>query len=141
MSAILILVARHWRIGVVALALGVAGVWAAVMIHERNAARAESIRLTAQVADLKASNGSLQAAITTQNAAVDKLRTTLLNENAAAVARESAAAARGAQAVVAAGNRAAALEHSAVGAGCGAAITWANQQAMELGRWSPRKLR
>jgi len=128
-------VARHWRIGVVAIALAVAGAWAAVIIHERNAARAESARLEAQVADLKVSNGSMQAAIAAQNAAVDKLRTTLLSENAAAAARESAATVRGAQMMMTAGNRAAALEHSAVGAGCGAAVAWANRQAKELGAW------
>jgi len=126
---------RLWK--PVALALLIAAVlgYRALLLHERDTARAAAAHLSASLADAEASNAALQSAIATQNSAVAQLRTQLEQSARAAAARERAATANGAAVMRMAASGARALESARIDAGCAAAIRWGNAQAAELGQW------
>jgi len=124
-----------WRPVALALLVAAALGYRALLVHQRDAARAASAHLSASLADAEASNMALQNAVATQNSAVAQLRAELEEDQAAAAARERAAAADGQAAMRTAANGAAALKGARIEAGCAAAIRWGNAQAAELGRW------
>jgi hypothetical protein len=107
--------AQLWR--PIALALLVAAVlgYRALLLHQRDAARAAAAHAAAALADAEASNAALQSAIATQNSAVAQLRAQLAESAGQAAARERAAA--------------------RIDGGCAAAIRWGNAEALELARW------
>ena len=115
----------------VAAALG----YRALLVHQRDAARAEASHLSASLADAETSNTALQSAIASQNSAVAQLRAELEQGVRDATARERAATARGATAMRAAASGAQALQGARIEAGCAAAIRWGNAQAAELSQW------
>ncbi len=130
-----LLAAKLWKPVAIALLIAAAAGYRALLLHQRDAARAAVTHLSASLADAEASNAALQSAIATQNSAVAQLRTELEQGVQAAAARERAAAARGTAAMRTAASGARALEGARIDAGCAAAIRWGNAQAAELGRW------
>ena len=120
-----------------AIALLIAGAlgYRALLLHQRDAARAQATQLGASLADAEASNAALQSAIATQNSAVAEMRAELEQGVKAAAARERAATAAGTAAMHTAASGARALEGARIDAGCAAAIRWGNARAAELGRW------
>jgi hypothetical protein len=115
----------------IAAALG----YRALLVHQRDTARAEVTHLSASLADAEASNTALQSAIATQNSAVVQLQTQLEQSGRDAAAREGAAAAKGVAVMRTATSGAQVLERARIDTGCAAAIRWGNAQAAELGRW------
>ena len=79
----------------IALLIAAALGYRALLLHQRDAARAAAAHLSASLADAEASNAALQSAIATQNSAVAQLRAELEQGVQAAAARERAATARG----------------------------------------------
>ncbi len=129
------LAAKLWQPVALALLIAAALGYRALLLHQRDAARAAATHLSASLADAEASNAALQSAIATQNSAVAQLRAELEQGVQAAAARERAATAVGTAAMRTAASGARALERARIDAGCAAAIRWGNAQAAELGRW------
>jgi hypothetical protein len=130
------LAAKLWQPVALALLIAAALGYRALLLHQRDAARAAVTHLSASLADAEASNAALQSAIAAQNSAVAQLRAELeQGVQAAAAARERAATAMGTAAMRTAASGARALEGARIDAGCAAAIRWGNAQAAELGRW------
>jgi len=129
------LAAQLWKPVAVALLIAAALGYRALLLHQRDTARAEAAHLSASLADAEASNAALQSAIATQNSAVAQLRTQLEQGTQAAAAREHAATANGEAVMRTAASGAQALEGARIDAGCAAAIRWGNAQAAELSRW------
>lgn len=130
-----LLAGQLWRPALIALLIAAVLGYRALLVHQRDTARAADAHLTASLADAEASNAALQSAIAAQNSAVAQLKTQLKQSTAAAAAREHAAAAAGATAMRAAASGAQTLERARIAAGCMAAIQWGNAQGAELGRW------
>src|ERR1700730_15600184 len=82
-------------LGLAALVAGLVG-YRALLVHQRDAARAQVQTLEEQKAGLAQANVSMQQAIARQNQAIDELRTKAAEAVKAAHAREADAAARGA---------------------------------------------
>jgi hypothetical protein len=122
------LAGQLWKPVALALLITAALGYRALLLHQRDAARAAGAHLRTELADAEASNAALQSAIAAQNSAVAQLRAQL-EEGV------RAAAARGAAAMRSATSGARALEDARIEAGCAAAIRWGNAQAAELGRW------
>src|SRR5512146_927417 len=130
-----LLAEQLWKPVAIALLIAAALGYRALLVHQRDAARAAAAHLSASLADAEASNAALQSAIATQNSAVMQLRAQLEQGARAAATRERAAAARGAAAMRSAASGARALQDARIEAGCAAAIRWGNARAAELGRW------
>ena len=107
----------------------------ALLVHQRDAARAEAGQLKGQVAALQVSNHALSGSIAEQNAAIESLREREQSATVAAANREAERANAAAAAMRTATARAQALIHAAVPSGCEGAIRWGNAQGPELGRW------
>ena len=129
------LAGQLWKPVAVAMLLAAALGYRALLLHQRDTARASAAHLSAALADAEASNTALQSAIAVQNSAVAQLRAQLDASARSAAAREQAAAVRGAAAMRTAASGARAMEDARIAAGCAAAIRWGNAQAPELGRW------
>jgi hypothetical protein len=129
------LMAGLWKPVAIALLIAAVLGYRALLLHQRDTARAQVTHLSASLADAEASNTALQSAIATQNSAVAQLRTQLAQGAQAAAARERAASANGAAVMRLAASGARALESAWIDAGCAAAIRWGNAQAEELSRW------
>ena len=130
-----LLAAKLWKPVAIALVIAAALGYRALLLHQRDAARAAAAHLSASLADAEASNAALQSAIATQNSAVAQLRAQLAESADRAAARERGAAARGAAAMSAAAVGARALTSARIDGGCAAAIRWGNAEAAELARW------
>ena len=72
-----LLAAKLWKPVAIALLIAAALGYRALLLHQRDAARAEAAHLSASLADAEASNAALQSAIATQNSAVAQLRAEL----------------------------------------------------------------
>jgi hypothetical protein len=130
-----LLAGQLWKPAAVALLIAAAVGYRALLVHQRDTARAEVTHLSASLADAEASNTALQSAIATQNSAVVKLQTQLEQSARDAAAREGLAAAKGVAAMRTATSGAQALQRARIDTGCAAAIRWGNAEAAELGRW------
>jgi len=130
-----LLIARLWKPSALALAIAAALGYAALLLHQRDAARADARRLKALLAAAAASNAAMQSAVQTQNAAVAQVRAQLAAATRNAAARERAAALRAAAAMREAAAGARALEQAPIDSGCAAAVRWGNDQAAGLARW------
>jgi hypothetical protein len=124
-----------WRpIGLGLLLVAAVG-YRALLIHQRDAARAQAAHLGAALTEAQAANAAMRSAVTAQNAAVNRLRAQLKQSADAAAARARAAAAQGAAAIRQAAKSARALEGARMGAGCAAVVRWGNAESAELARW------
>src|ERR1700746_1142501 len=90
-----LLAAKLWKPVAIALLIAAALGYRALLLHQRDAARAAATHLSASLADAEASNAALQSAIATQNSAVAQMRAELEQGVQAAAARERAATAVG----------------------------------------------
>ena len=129
------ILAEYWKplalIALVAAAL----IYRTVIVKERDAARAQVAAITAQAQQLKAADDECVAAVGRQNAAVEKLQSDEEMALKAAETREANVVADAETRAAQAKTTADALAHAKLGAGCAAAIKWANQQAPALGKW------
>jgi hypothetical protein len=126
---------QNWKL--IALAAIVAGVliYRAVLVHQRDSARAQVTVLSDAAAALRAENASMAAAVTRQNEAIGALQDKMKLAEQDAAQREAQYAASGAQAMSREVARANAVRYAPVPAGCQGAINWGNAQGPELGRW------
>ncbi|MGH7917270.1 MAG: hypothetical protein ACREQE_07360 [Candidatus Binataceae bacterium] len=127
--------AQLWKplalIGLLAAAL----IYRAVLIRQRDAARAQVKTLQARTIDLQASNAEFQQAIARQNAAVTQLQQQMKQAQRSANQRQDLQSQRGAAIMNSHYGAAAKIEKSSVPSDCEGAIKWGNAQAPELGRW------
>jgi hypothetical protein len=130
-----LLIANYWKPIAIAVAIAALLAYRAVLVHQRDAARAATATLTAQVADLKSAELACENAVARQNAAVSALAASAARETAAAQTREANVAAAASSAATAEATRAAAIETAPIAADCAGAIKWANAQAADLGKW------
>lgn len=126
---------QWWKPIGLGLLLVAAVAYRALLVHQRDAARAQAAQLSAELTQAQAANTAMRGAVAEQNAAVERLKAQLKQSADQAAAREHAAAAQGAAAVRQAAQSAGALERAPIDAGCAAAIKWGNAQSAELARW------
>ncbi len=131
----LIYLLKYWKIGALAALLAAALIYREVLVHQRDAARAEVVTLTEQNGALRASVAAMRAAVAQQNAAVAALAAKAQAADAAARARETAAARRGAELMRNNLILARQLRHAPVPNNCAGAIRWGNARGPELGKW------
>lgn len=137
MALVGLIISQYWKALVLAGLMAAAVAYRAILVHQRDQARAQVAQLTAEGAALRVSNQAMTAAINQQNTAVTALKVradAAVNIMAAneAVALRAGAAAQGqaqqqAQALIAAS-----IDASS---GCAGAIRWGNAQAPELSAW------
>jgi hypothetical protein len=127
--------AQLWKPIGLALLLAAALGYRALLIHERDAARAKASHLQSELTEAQAANAAMHGAITAQNAAVARLTLKLKQSTDEAAARARSAAAQGAAAMREASDDARVLARARMGSGCAAAIRWGNAQSVELARW------
>src|SRR5690349_5801954 len=135
LAAIALFATRYWKPLAIAAVVAAAIGWRAVLVSERNHARADAARATAEASALRSANAALSAAVAEQNAAVETMRARAAAQARTAGEREAAAARTGAAAARAAELQAGRLASAPIGAGCDAAIRWGNARAAELSRW------
>ena len=137
MPAIAILLSRYWKPLALALLVAIAISYRGILIHQRDQARGDVIRLTAEAAALRASNQALGFAIARQNAAVTKLRnnadalTRAMNSRIDSASR-AAFATQGRAANQARDLIAAQIDSAS---GCEGAVRWGNARALEMSSW------
>ncbi len=118
----------------VLLIVGIAG-YRALLVRERDVARAQVKALEADKAALLQSNAAMEAAIARQNQAIADLNNEAVGELRRAQAYQAEAAARGAGELRRALDQAESVAASAIAPDCNAAVAWGNAQGPELGRW------
>jgi hypothetical protein len=126
---------QNWKLIALAAVVAAALIYRAVLIHQRDSARAQVTALSDAAAALRAENASMAAAVTRQNEAIDGLQNKMKVAEQDAAQREAQYAASGAQAMSHEIARAEAVRSTPVPAGCQGAINWGNAQGPELGRW------
>jgi len=119
---------------VIALIAGLMG-YRALLVRERNAARARVQVLEEDKATLVRTNAAMEQALARQNQAIADLNNEAVSRLRAAQAHEAQAATRGSAELEGALAHAAQMAHTSVPDGCGGAIAWGNAQGPELGRW------
>lgn len=134
-AALLTVAARYWKPIALALVLTAAFAYRAVLVHERDTARAEAARLTAENAQLRARIDQLTPALKRQNAAVAAMRQRAAKAAASLATRGRAADAQARRLGARAAREASEIAHARIEAGCAAAIRWGNREAKELSRW------
>jgi hypothetical protein len=107
----------------------------AVLVHQRDSARAQVTALSDAAAALRAENALMAAAVGRQNEAIDALQSKMKLAEQQAAQREAEYAASGAATLSREVARANAVRSAPVPAGCQGAIEWGNAQGPELGRW------
>jgi hypothetical protein len=126
---------QYWKPIALATVLAAAFAYRAVLVHQRNNARAQVISLDETVAALRAENATMAAAVNHQNDAIDALQGKMQLAERGAAQRQAQYADSAAQAMRQERAHANALKHAPVPAGCQAAIDWGNAQGPELGQW------
>lgn len=126
---------QNWK--PIALAVIVAGalIDRAVLVHQRDSARAQVNALTGTAAVLKADNAAMAAAVARQNQAVAALQGQMKAAAQVAAQREAHYAAAAAASMNREIARAGAIRKAPVPPGCAGAIAWGNAQGPELGKW------
>lgn len=130
-----LMLANYWKPIAIAVAIAAALAYRGLLIHQRDAAKAETATLAAQVADLKSAEAACVDAVARQNLAVNAIAAAAAREAGAAQAREANVAAVAASAASDEARRAAAIQSAPIASDCAGAIKWANAQAGELGKW------
>ncbi len=110
-------------------------IYRAVLVHQRDSARAQVTALGDAAAALRAENASMATAVARQNAAIGALQDQMNAAEQEAAQREASTAANAARTMKAEVARAQAERNAPVPAGCQGAIEWGNAQGPELGRW------
>ena len=130
-----LLVANYWKPIAIAVVLVAALAYRALLIHQRDAARAETATIAVQLADWKVSEAACEDAVARQNAAVNTIAAAAARESAAAKTREDNIAAAAAATASDEARRATAILTAPIANDCASAIKWANAQAGELSKW------
>lgn len=126
---------QNWKlIAVVVLAAAAFG-YRAVLIHQRNSARAQVTTLSEAAAVLRADNALMASAVARQNEAIDALQAKMKLARSDASQHEAQYANRAAQAMTRELAHANAIKNAPIPGGCQGAINWGNAQGPELGRW------
>jgi hypothetical protein len=137
MPAIALLLSRYWKPLTLALLVSTALAYRSLIIHQRDKARGDVTRLTAEAVALRASNEALGFAIARQNAAVTELR----NNADALIGAMNSRSGSATKAAFAAHGRAADQARALIEAqidsssGCAGAVKWGNARAAELSSW------
>jgi len=128
-----LILANYWKPIAIAVAIAAALAYRGLLIHQRNAARAETASIAVQLADLKSAEAACEDAVARQNLAVNAIAAAAARESAEAKTREAnvAAAATASDEV----RRANAILTAPIANDCESAIKWANAQAGELSKW------
>ncbi len=137
MPLIGILLSRYWKPLALAVLVATALAYRAVLLHERDDARAQTAQLSAEAAALRTANQALGATVEQQNQAVAQLKARA-DAVANAMTASEAAASRAASAEQDAAQqqeRALAAARIDATAGCEGAIKWGNAQAGGLSSW------
>jgi hypothetical protein len=129
------ILAQCWKPLVLVALVAAALIYRTILVKERDAARAQVAAVSAQAQQFKAADDACVAAVAQQNAAVEKLQSDEALAIRAAETREANVVADAETRAAQAKSQADALVNAKVGAGCDAAIKWANQQAPALGKW------
>ncbi len=137
MPLIVILLAQYWKpLALVALIAAAVG-YRAILIHQRDEARARVGQLSAETASLRSANQALGSSVDRQNQAVAQLTTRADAAENSMTASEQAAARTAATEENNAERQQQALIAAPIdaGAGCDGAIRWGNAQAGGLSSW------
>ena len=124
-----LLIANYWKPIAIVVALAAALAYRGLLIHQRDAARAETASISVQLADWKISEAACESAVARQNQAVNAIAA------AAAKTREANLAASAAATASDEARRANAILSTPIANDCASAIKWANAQAGELSKW------
>lgn len=119
----------------VAALIAVLAGYRAILIHQRDAARARAAALGERLDQCAAETDALRRAIAERNAAVARMQSAQAQVAAAERSRETAAAARAEAALKHELAQAKAIENAPVASGCEGAIEWGNGEGPELGQW------
>ena len=130
-----LLIANYWKPIAIAVAIAAVLCYRAALIHQRDAARAETASIALQLADWKISEAACEDAVARQNLAVNAIAASAARESAAAKTREDNIAASAAAIASDQARRATAILSAPIASDCEGAIKWANAQAPELSRW------
>jgi hypothetical protein len=134
-AAALALLSRYWKPLALAAALAAAIAYRAILVHERDAARAAASAATTQLAQYRSAESACETAVARQNAAVAALKADAAREAAAAQTRAENLATAAAASAARENAAARALQGATVAPGCDGAIAWANREAAQLGKW------
>jgi hypothetical protein len=130
-----LMLAKLWRpIAVVAIVASLF-VYRALLLHQRDVARAQARTLQTEMSNMVAESEALRTAIAHQNGAVEALRQRLQASRTSAAQRESRYASKGAEIMNGHSAQARALRNAPVPSDCIGAIEWGNGQGPELGKW------
>ena len=126
---------QNWKLIALALVVATAVLYRAVLVHQRDGARAQVTELSAAAAVLRADNAEMKSSVVRQNAALDALQQKMKAAQIEATQREAQYAASATEAMNKELARASAIRKAPVPAGCQGAIEWGNAQGPELGQW------
>ena len=126
---------QNWKLIALALVVATAVLYRAVLVHQRDSARAQVTQLSAAAAVLRADNAEMKSSVVRQNAALDALQQKMKAAQVEAAQREAQYAASATEAMNKELARASAIRKAPVPAGCQGAIEWGNAQGPELGQW------
>ncbi|MGD0289630.1 MAG: hypothetical protein ABSC63_08260 [Candidatus Binataceae bacterium] len=126
---------QNWKVIALALIFATALIYRAVLVHQRDSARAQVATLTDAAAALRAENASMASAVARQNEAIGALQGKMKVAQEAAAQREAQSAAEAERAMSQELAHANAVRNAPIPAGCQGAINWGNAQGPELGRW------
>lgn len=135
MTALIAMLAGNWRPLMFVAALCAIALGAAVLIHQRDSARAQAAAAAGRLAVAESAERACEDVVARQNAAVKALSDNAREAADAARTREDNLAAAAEASSAAAQARARDLVHAVVAPGCDAAIKWGNAQARELSQW------
>ena len=113
---------QNWKLIALAVLIISLVVYRAVLVHQRDAARAQVAALTDAAAVLRADNASMAAAVTQQNRAVAALQAKMKLDQDAAAVRETDSANRASAALAQELAHSRAISNAPIPAGCQAAI-------------------
>jgi hypothetical protein len=118
-----------------ALMIAAAFAYRAVLVHQRDSARAQVATLTGAAALLQSDNAAMAASATRQNAAIGALQIQMNLARTNAAARQAQYAISATEAMAQERVHSKAVMTAPIAAGCAGAIAWGNAQGPELGRW------
>lgn len=126
---------QNWKVLALALMIGTVLIYRAVLIHQRDSARAQVATLSGAAAALRAENASMASAVARQNEAIGALQGKMKLAQQAAAQREAQSAGAAERTMSEELAHANVVRNAPVPAGCQGAINWGNAQGPELGRW------
>jgi hypothetical protein len=137
MPLIGILLAQYWKPLLLAALVASALAYRAILVHQRDEARAQVTQTSAEMATLRTANQALGATVDQQNQAVARLKAEADAAENAMTARENTASSEATAALDKAEQQARALSAAPINAasGCEGAIQWGNARAVELSSW------